>query len=113
MIFARLFSLLLVLTMVATSGSMAMMRDRSAGGQAVVICNGAGLQTIQVDANGERIELAPICPKCTTAMLAQAPARAIVLRGAAMQVPLVIVRASQHKTHLRRDGVQARAPPIG
>lgn len=61
----RLISLFLMLTMVATTGAMASMRDRDAGAQSIVICTGHGPQLILLGADGEPVERAPICPDCT------------------------------------------------
>ncbi|EPX80888.1 hypothetical protein [Litoreibacter arenae] len=115
MILARqVLAIVLVMTMVATTGSMAAMRDRDAGTQAMVICNGAGLQTILLDANGERVDPAPICPDCTMVVLAPAPASPDVIlcdgvAGAALWVALAAPMTARND----RGGPQARAPPVG
>lgn len=110
----HLLALLVILTMVATTGSMAVMRDRDAGVQAMVICNGAGLQTILLDANGEPVDPAPICPDCTMVMLAEGPpAPLLVLRGAEQKLAQVLVQASQSYVRLDKGALKARAPPVG
>lgn len=115
MIFARrFFAIFLMLTMVATTGAMAVMRDRDAGVQAMVICNGAGLQTILLDAQGEPVEPAPICPDCTMVLLAEGPsAPPLLLRRAAKELDLVVVQASQSYIRLDKSVLKARAPPVG
>lgn len=110
----RLFAAVLMLTMIATTGSMAVMRDRDAGAHVMVICNGAGLQTILLDANGEQVDPAPICPDCTMVALAEGPPTPqLLLCGDAKAMDLVQVQASQ--TYVRRDNtaLNARAPPVG
>ncbi len=110
----RLFAMFLVLTMVATTGSMAMMRDRDAGAQAMVICNGAGLQTILLDASGEPVDPAPICPECTMVTLAEGPlAPVMTLCGAPHQMTLVFAHVSQSYVRLNKSNLKARAPPVG
>lgn len=111
---SRLFAAFLVLTMVATTGSMAVMRDRDAGTQTMVICNGAGLQTILLDANGERVDPAPICPDCTMVVLADAPHTPdMVLQGVLCDAELMQLRASQAYAQRGNAALNARAPPVG
>ena len=111
----RLFAVFLMLAMVATTGSMAMMRGPgAAGAQAMVICNGAGLETILIDADGEPVDPAPICPKCTMVMLADGPPPPfMVLRGEAQKMALVLAQSSQSYVRMDKSGLKARAPPVG
>ena len=114
MIFVRrLFAAFLVLTMVATTGAMAVMRDRDAGTQAMVICNGFGLQTILLDANGEQVDPAPVCPDCTMVVLAEGPTPLLVLLGSAQKIEMVLTEASQSYVRMDKDALKARAPPVG
>jgi len=110
----RLFAVFVVLTMIATTGTMAGMRDRDAGTHAMVICNGSGLQVILLDANGERVDPAPICPECTMVVLAEGPPPPfMVLRGDAKKITLARVQASQLHVRLDKTALKARAPPVG
>ncbi|RLJ60473.1 hypothetical protein BCF46_0674 [Litoreibacter meonggei] len=109
----RLFAAFLVLTMVATTGSMAVMRDRDAGTPAMVICNGSGLQTILLNAHGDPVDPAPICPDCTMVMLADGPPPVMVLRGDAQKMDLVLAQASQSYVQTSKGALNARAPPVG
>lgn len=114
MIVRQLFALLLVLTMVATTGSMAMMRDRDAGAQVMVICTGAGLQTILLDANGGRVDPAPMCPDCTMVALAGAPVSSgLEICAPVGRMELVLIQSSQAVARRDNAGVSARAPPVG
>jgi len=110
----RLFAVFLALTLIATTGSMAGMRDRDVGTRAMVICNGSGLQVILLDANGERVDPAPICPECTMVVLAEGPPPPfMVLRGDAKKIPLMWAQASQFYVRLGKSALKARAPPVG
>lgn len=115
MIFVRqLFALLLVLTMVATTGSMAMMRDRDAGAHAMVICTGVGMQTILVDANGDKVEPAPMCPDCTMVLLANGPAAPeLVVQLPARRLEVALSATSQAYVREGSSTLKARAPPVG
>ena len=114
MFLRQLFSVLLVLTMVATTGSMAMMRDRDAGAQAMVICNGAGLQTILVDGNGEKVDPAPLCPDCTMVLLAEgAVSPDVLLERFARKVEVSRPQDSQAYIREGVSALNARAPPLG
>ncbi|SFR56259.1 hypothetical protein [Litoreibacter janthinus] len=113
-LFRHLFAAFVMLTMVATTGSMAVMRDRDAGTHAMVICNGAGLQTILLDANGDEAEPAPICPDCTMVLLAEGPLeQTLVLLGNVRTPELVALQTSQSYIRLDKSDLKARAPPVG
>lgn len=110
----RLFAMILVITMVATTGTMAVMRDRDVGAQAMVICTGVGLHTILVDANGERVDPAPICPECNVMTLAAgAPAPLVMLSGRLRQLDQVTTLRSQPYVRRAKGAVNVRAPPVG
>ncbi|MEP3347839.1 MAG: DUF2946 family protein [Litoreibacter sp.] len=111
---SRLFTALLVLTMIATTGSMAAMRDSTSGAQAMVICNGAGLQTILIDADGEQVDPAPICPDCTMVHVhAATSAPELVLQGEVRKSELDLMAHSQPYIRHSYLALKARAPPIG
>lgn len=82
-----IFAILLALMLLATTGAMASTRGmmRDATGQ-MVLCIGTGSVTVNVGADGQPIEAAPMCPDCALGHL-----DATFLRAKA---PQLIERAS-------------------
>ncbi|PTX56718.1 hypothetical protein C8N43_1380 [Litoreibacter ponti] len=108
----RIFTWLLTLVLVATSGTAAAMRDHEAGAQRIVICTGHGPQLILLGAGGEEITPAPICPDCTMvlAALPVAPSAPPRQMGFSVAAPLGV--AARSEICAPADQNQARAPPV-
>lgn len=101
---------LLAAAMVLTSGAMALART-APDGRSVVICTGMGLSTVTLDAQGNEMAPAPICPDCLTQHLAALSAPGHWIR------PLTLSRQGYSglaRTDARALGPQdpaARGPP--
>lgn len=63
-------ALFLALTLVLTSGAMALARGQVAVAGTVVICTGQGVATVPVDSRGRPVGPAYICPDCALSLIA-------------------------------------------
>jgi len=107
----RLTALCLIVTLVATSGAMAALRDNADGVQRLVICTGMGPQAILIGADGAEIDPAPICPECTMVLQAgPLPAMSRML-PLALPMPLATLDAPQTQANVAPRGHRPRAPP--
>lgn len=69
-ILASIQSLALVGLIVLTSVAFGVARGQAGSTHTLVICTGHGVVSITVDANGEEIERAVLCPDCVVTLLA-------------------------------------------
>ncbi|MDJ0825661.1 MAG: hypothetical protein QNJ16_09170 [Rhodobacter sp.] len=111
---ARLNSILgicLALIVALTSSAMAVARGHGTAAGSIVICSGAGVVTLQVDANGDPVGPAHICPDCALHLLdataPPAPEIAGQLDTPQGSAPALPALAKIHRT----ETPQARAPP--
>jgi hypothetical protein len=104
-------SLLLALVLVLTSQSMAVARGGSAATGQMVICTGSGPMAVLVDADGQPVEAAHLCPDATLQVLTDvdAPLPAF-LRAGRVLVPEAM-RACAPCTRALRQTPPSRAPP--
>lgn len=112
MTLSRLTSLSLVLIVALTSGAMAVARGQTHAAGVIVICSGAGIQTVAVDAEGNPVGAGHICPDCALGAFdhADAPALGAVALGDLARITFPI------SDNCGSDGPQpaasARGPPI-
>jgi hypothetical protein len=74
-----LFPIALALVLALTSVSMAVARGQVAAGERIVICTGAGLVTIEIDAEGNPVGPVHICPDCALGLIAAAATPSVVV----------------------------------
>ncbi|WP_371037499.1 MULTISPECIES: hypothetical protein [unclassified Rhodosalinus] len=107
-----LAALLLALCVVLTAQAMALARGQSSAAGEMVICTGAGLVTVAVDAEGNPAGPAHICPDCALSLIAAAPAAP---QARARAPDLLTVRfartAVPAPVAARHSPVSARDPP--
>ena len=105
--------LCLALMLALTSGAMAVARGQTMAAGTIVLCTGTGPLAVSVDADGQPVGPAHICPDCALSLLdAPAPAPAdMALPGVwvAFLVPLTALQAVPRQV---RERPQARAPPL-
>jgi hypothetical protein len=108
-----LTALLLSLILTATSLTMAVARGRMAGSETVILCSGSGLVAVALDAEGQPIGRAHVCPDCTVVLfapdlgLAAPPARAMTWSPAEFRPVQAALPPQPH--HLLPA---ARGPPV-
>lgn len=106
-------ALMLALVLICTSITMAVARGQAEGGMVVTLCSTEGAQTVVVDAQGNPVPAAHICPYCIigAAVLPDAGAVvSVVMRRARPLDPLPLHATPQPH---RPDGLpEARAPPL-
>ena len=109
----RLLSLTLALLIAVTSQQMAIARGvtTNAAGQ-VILCTGQGVVTVTLDANGDPIEPAHICPDCALSLLD-------VVAGYSAPAPWVIHSSTLVQTIVDKlqsptvpPVAHARGPPV-
>lgn len=110
----HLCTLLLALTLAATSVSAAVMHAEMQGAQQMVICSdsdmGSGIATVTLDATGKPIAHPHRCPDCSTVTAALLPGQiALAARSADATAPYP--RSSQPVAGTSPPPQSARDPP--
>ncbi len=111
----RLLAICLALTLVGTSGAMAVARGQMAAepGMLVVICVGAETDTLLVDAKGNPIHASHICPDCAlTGLAALALAADLATSPAYGAASLAPARSPCLWAQPPEPGGAPRAPPV-
>ena len=109
-----LSAILLALCLVVTAESMALARGQATAAGEIVICTGAGLVTVAVDAEGDPVAPAHICPDCALSLIAAPPGAPAALAPAARLLPLRFAAApAPDAAAPRHSPVSARDPPHG
>ncbi len=104
--------LVLALTLAVSSITAAMAHGQVRVGTELVICTGAGLQTIVLDADGNPAGPPHVCPDCTQAFVLALNAAPVFPARPATRVERV-ARADGPAPHTRtRDIPRARGPPV-
>jgi len=106
-------SLLLAILIALTSVTMAVARGqmRDATGT-MVLCTGAGAVTVQVDANGEPVGPAHICPDCAIGAFDTLDVRFDMPAPFAVAVSVVYAESDQYWHATRAIRERARGPPL-
>ncbi|WP_116598069.1 hypothetical protein [Primorskyibacter marinus] len=68
-VFRSLFAVMLALVLTLTAQSMALARGQTMVAGQMVLCTGAGVVTVQVDAEGNPVSPSHICPDCALNLL--------------------------------------------
>lgn len=96
-----------------TSGAMATVRGQSMMTGQVVICTGAGLKVITVDAENQPASPAHYCPECALASIDLGPLVAREPSGPVFtKATIVLPGFSRGQFQIRSFAVQARGPPV-
>ena len=104
--------LLLALLLGLTSQSLATARGQTRAGEAVVICSGDSFVTIELDAQGNPVGPAHLCPDMVLAFFAAMDLPPVVLpgrEGRTERAPLPPGRAAASQA---APAAKARAPPL-
>ena len=110
-IFRRLIASLLVMSLLVTSGTMAVARHTADIGTLLVICSGHGYATILVDSTGDPVERQVVCPDCVLSFPDFAHQPAILPAVARYILTLEIVVPTQLVATSRYSSLLARGPP--
>lgn len=107
-----LATLLFALCFVLTAQAMAVARGQTSATGEMVICTGAGVVTVAVDADGNPTGPAHICPDCALSLIAAAPAAPQARAPAPYLLPLRFAWAPAPPPGAAwRSSVSARDPP--
>jgi hypothetical protein len=107
-----ILGLLLALLLAVTSVTMAVARGQSPMGRDVIICAGAGVSTITLDADGNPVRARHACPDCLMGVTAAitpdafAPPQPPLRRSTPLSQALPTLAAT-----LRARAATARGPP--
>lgn len=104
------FALALIIALTSVTMALARGQTRDATGT-IIICSGAGVVQIQLDAKGNPVGPAHICPDCAVGALAwvEAPLLVLETEGVAHRLSFNIERMSL--AGLARSEPRARGPP--
>ncbi len=110
--FRRFAGLVLALAVALTSVTMALARGqmRDAAGS-VIICSGAGVVSIQLDADGNPVGPVHVCPDCALGALAWIELGAALPQPDPAEYRLSFVIDAVSRTGLARSEPRARGPP--
>lgn len=73
----HLFALTLALLLTLTSVGAGVARGQGSAADTLVICNGHGTTLVQVDTNGDVVEIIQLCPECIGALFAVSHLKAV------------------------------------
>ena len=107
----RGLSLTLILVLIVTSGAMAAARGQSGGTGSMIICAGQGPVVVTVDADGQPVDAAHICPDCALGLFAAAAA---AMADTVRPTGHTLLEWSAEPATHRTTGISAanaRAPP--
>lgn len=108
----RIISALMLLAVLLAGQALAVARGQGAAVGQMVICTGFGTQVVALDAEGNPVSAPHLCPDGLAALVeAHLPPPALILReGAVWQAGGAAEAVSV--AWLRREGAQARGPPL-
>lgn len=107
----RLVASLLVISLLVTSGTMAVARHTTDIGTLLVICSGHGYATVLVDNTGKPVERQVVCPDCVLSFPDFAHQPAILSTIARYILTLEITVYAQSVVSTRYSSLSARGPP--
>lgn len=112
MIVRRFISAVLLLALLVAGQSLAVARGQAAGVMEMVLCTGFGTQVITVDAEGNKVSPAHLCPDGVAAMVeAHVPPPELALsEGRARD--LAVVERGVSTAYAMRSVFEARGPPL-
>ncbi|GGH58833.1 hypothetical protein GVY41_14280 [Frigidibacter albus] len=103
--------LLLALLLGLTSQSLATARGQTRAGEAVVICSGDGFVTIELDAQGNPVGPAHLCPDMVLAFFAAMDLPPVVLPQREGRTERAALPPGQAAASQSAPAANARAPP--
>lgn len=104
--------LLLALLLGLTSQSLATARGQTRIGEAVVICSGDSFVTIELDAQGNPVGPAHLCPDMVLAFFAAMDLPAVALPGRDGRIERVALPPGRATASQSAPPANARAPPL-
>jgi hypothetical protein len=107
----RLIASTLVLSLLATSGAMAVARGSSDVGTLMVICTGQTYTVMEIGADGTPIERAHICPDCTLSLIVSVGAPAMLPKPQVLARILSATAPAQTDPRTPFLRTHARGPP--
>ena len=109
---SRLLAIFLALAVAVTSQAFALARGQSAAVGEMVICAGGGFVTVAVDAMGEPVGTAHLCPDAVVALGETLSPPVVAPRAAPVVAVVAMVTARRAYPVARAAGWQARGPPV-
>ena len=109
--FRVILSAILALVLALTSQNMAVAKGANAAVDHVVICSGAGVSVIFVDANGDPTEAPHLCPDCLISVPLAAPSGLPGLPGVVRTAPALPLPERHLQIAAFRPVPPGRAPP--
>lgn len=107
----RLIASTLVLTLLTTSGAMAVARGQSDIGSLMVICTGHAYTVMEIAADGTPVERTHLCPDCTLSLIVSADAARLPLAPQVLVGVLAPPPLAQTDTRTPYLRTKARGPP--
>lgn len=110
--FARLLPLVLVAAMLLGAVHVGAMRGLAPAAGSIILCTGGQALRVAVDAKGQPVAPAPLCPDCTISLAEDPRAPATPLRAEGLPKRSVWADRSASPKALHGVVPSARGPPI-
>ncbi len=107
----RLIALSLALSLLLTSGAMAVARGQSDIGSLMVICTGHSYTVMEISADGTPVEHAHLCPDCTLSLIMATAAAPVATQWDVLIGVLAATPVAQTNTYISYLSTLARGPP--